>query len=184
MDDKLTMTTSDTLSGAASLGWSPQADAAFEAALAKAVKDDPLGEPSKALGWARLSRAIDAERAQSPKAHSILPRYMAAALAVVALGQVVFFVASVENGAGDDARYATVSEAVADHTARVRFVPTATEQDMRAMLRRAGADLVEGPSAQGFYMLSFQDREAMTKAAALFEDRPDIVAYFSAEDPE
>jgi anti-sigma factor RsiW len=112
------------------------------------------------LGWARLSRALDADPAQPARVGSRLWPLAAAAAAAVLVWQVVA-VPFIAGPGGGEARYAPVSEqAAAGSTVSVAFVPTASEAAIRALLAEAGARISDGPSAIGLWQLSFANEAA------------------------
>jgi anti-sigma factor RsiW len=146
---------------------------------ADAEADSPVpGE----LGWARLSRALDAEPARpARRVGSRLWPLAAAAAAAVLVWQVVA-VPIISGPRGGDARYAPVSEqAAAGSTASVAFVPTASEAAMRALLAEAGARISDGPSAIGLWQLSFAD-DAARDAGLLKLQAADIVESAQANE--
>ena len=125
------------------------------AAAADAEADAPVpGE----LGWARLSRALDAEPARP--ARRVGPRLwpLAAAAAAAVLVWQVVAVPIITGPRGGEPRYAPVSEqAATGSTVSVAFVPTASKSAIRALLAEAGARISDGPSAIGLWQLSFAD---------------------------
>lgn len=115
------------------------------------------------FGWARLSRAIDAEagtvsaglpsRGRSP----VWLVAASAAIAAVALWQVVA-VPLLPSRGGVAPGYVTATDPVdAALVLTVAFVPTATEAQIRTLLREAGAEVIGGPSALGLWRLRFPD---------------------------
>ena len=126
------------------------------AAAAAEATDPAPGE----LGWARLSRAIDAEPVRPGLHHArrLWPLAAAAAAAVLVwqLIAVPFVLPPTEMP-----EYAPVSERPAgEPTLSVAFLPEATEADMRALLQEIDARISDGPSAIGLWQLSFADAAA------------------------
>jgi anti-sigma-K factor RskA len=167
---------------AAAIEAAARADAALAAEIAlirgvvKAGEDTARSAPSPELGWARLSRAIDAETG-APR--SFIPRqfsrWQAAAVAAIAVAVwsavAMPFLQQQEEPGG----YVTANERPAyAHSAQATFVPTAQEGAIREALRAAEADIVQGPSALGVYVLAFKDAEALDKGAAALRTRTDL----------
>lgn len=136
-------------------GTERQADeAAFDAALGRALKDDPTPVPGPELGWARLSRELD--RAAPPAlGRARAWRAAAAALALVALAQGAFILSR----DGADLRLAG-----AEASLTVGFRPGTGEAEMRALLRDAGVQVTAGPSALGLWRLEGDDPTAARAA--------------------
>jgi anti-sigma-K factor RskA len=118
------------------------------------------------LGWARLSRALDAEpgRAAAPAPRPRRPLWPLAATAAAAV--LVWQLAAVPliTRPGEDAGYAPVSEAPAGFTLQVAFAPDATEAAIRELLRSVGGRVSDGPSAIGLWQLGFPSAEARDAA--------------------
>ncbi|MEM1379633.1 MAG: hypothetical protein AAGH41_03305 [Pseudomonadota bacterium] len=129
-------------------------DVAFFEAIAAAA---PEAEGVDEVAWARLKRSMAAEKAdnrplwwQRPVASAW---QMAACLtAALALGLVV-----AQTGPGPDTNpaYLPASEERASDTLQVTFVPSATEEEIRTLLRASSLQIIEGPSALGVYRLRF-----------------------------
>jgi anti-sigma-K factor RskA len=116
------------------------------------------------LGWARLSRAIDAEprRAAAPRARRPLWPLAASAAAAVLVWQLA--AVPLLTRPGEDAGYAPVSEAPAGFTLDVAFAADAPEGAIRELLRSVGGRISDGPSAVGLWQLSFPSAEARDAA--------------------
>lgn len=136
---------------------------AAEIALARGIAADvdrEAEEPTPgALGWARLTRALDGE-ARRPTRRPLWPMAAAAAAAVL-VWQVVAVPLLPEPG-----QYRPVSEAPGpEPEITVAFAPTATEGAIRALLREVGAEVVGGPTAVGLWRLGGFADEAARDAA-------------------
>lgn len=157
------------------------AQIAFYRRVKAAEKTDAQDGPPDALGWARLSRAIDEEAraaAPSPSRAVISPlwRYAAAVLAVVALGQFVMLAAP--GGPGpEEARYVTASDpqALDGYILKVAFAADARQADITALLQSVDGEIAGGPSALGLFLVSFEDEESETAALEAFENNPELV---------
>lgn len=142
------------------------------------VGEADAGRASSELGWARLSRAIDAE---SRKPSSFVPkqfsRWQVAAVAAVAVAgwgaatAPLLVARNDQSGEG----YAMASERPAyAHSAQATFVPTAQESAIREALRAADAEIVKGPSALGVYVLAFKNAEALDKGIEALRARTGV----------
>ncbi|MEM1396732.1 MAG: hypothetical protein AAGH38_04710 [Pseudomonadota bacterium] len=157
----------------------PDADA--WARLADGIKAaEAEGEPSPGeYGWARLSRSIDADqRPTAPARAWRIPAWQAAAAVVLGIG--LWQAAIVPVLSPDDAApsYTTASGDV-EGVIRVAFVPTATEAELRVLLRDAGAQIVSGPSAIGLYTVAPRDGLSPDELIEALSARPDLVEEVS-----
>jgi anti-sigma-K factor RskA len=137
------------------------ADIALMRGLRAATRDAAReNAPPGEMGWARLSRAIDAERRRD-RGTSGWPaeifRMAAAAAIAVAVWQFAI-TPYLLPGQDGPARYETVTESPFDSMAlRVAFNPEATEAEIRALLQEIDAEMTGGPGAIGLWTLSFND---------------------------
>lgn len=142
------------------------AEVALMRGIVEVLDEDALTPAPGELGWARLSRAMDAEaRTVAPPARARRPLWPLAASAAAAV--LVWQVAAVPllTGPEDRVGYAPVSEApVAGFTLSVTFVPEATEGAVRALLRTVGGRISDGPSAIGLWQVSFASADARDAA--------------------
>jgi anti-sigma-K factor RskA len=169
---------------AESIGRAAEDDAELRAEIAlargiAAALDRDAAEPAPGeLGWARLSRALDAEPARQRPARRPLWQLAAAAAAAVAIWQVAavpLLTPPAEVG------YQPVTEQpAAGFALRVAFAPEATEAEIRELLREVGASVTGGPSAIGLWQLGFADAPARDAALARLEAAP-IVESVQAE---
>lgn len=149
------------------------AELAFARGIAAALDAEASATPSPgALGWARLSRAIDAESSTAAPLRRWLPGWQtaAAAAAAVLLWQVIAVPFIMPDGAG----FEPVGEAV-DASVSVAFAADAPEGEIRALLRSVSGRVTDGPSALGLWQVSFEDETARDAALAALEAAP-IVA--------
>ena len=116
------------------------------------------------LGWARLSRAIDAEPRQGAVPRARRPLWPLAASAAAAV--LVWQLAAVPllTRPGEDAGYSPVSEAPTGFTLDIAFAADAPEGAIRELLRSVGGRVSDGPSAIGLWQLSFPSAEARDAA--------------------
>ena len=115
-------------------------------------------------GWDRLAAEIE-RTVPAAQPHRPVWRIAALFLGAVVLVQGAFLV--VGNTPGDAPLYRTVSETPADATLAVAFGSETTAAEIAALLGDTGANIVDGPSALGFYRLAFPD--AATQEAARIE---------------
>jgi anti-sigma factor RsiW len=138
------------------------AEIALVRGVVKAGEAEAGRVASSELGWARLSRAIDAE-SRKPFVPRKFSRWQVAAVAAVAVagwGAAAAPLLVAKNGPDDG--YAMASERPAyRYSAQATFIPTAQESAIRETLRSADAEIVKGPSALGVYVLAFKDAAAM-----------------------
>jgi len=153
------------------------AEIALVRGIVKTGEADAGRAPSAELGWARLSRAIDAE---SRKSSSFVPkqfsRWQVAAVAAIAVA-VWSAVAGplVSRNAQPDEGYVMASERPAyPFSAQATFVPTVQESAIREALRTVNAEIVEGPSALGVYVLAFKDKDALNSGMEALRARTGV----------
>ena len=139
--------------------------------LARAGESVDQDNPSGELGWARLSRAIDAERQAEIKSQYVgsgsgpIWRYATFALGLVVMAQGALWFSS--STTTNDATYVTVTESVDSFDAQVMFNPDAVEIEIRELLRAVDGEIVMGPSAIGLYTVRFADED--TRRASLLK---------------
>ena len=145
-------------------------EVAADIALMQGVRAVHAGEEEVqapgSLGWARLSRALEAE-APAPGRRvvtRILP-FAATAAAAVLVWQVAI-TPLLTGRSADGPGYVPVGETPgAGFRVTVGFDPSATEADIRALLLDLGAEVTGGPSAIGLWQIGFAD--AAARAAAV-----------------
>lgn len=159
------------------------AEIALVRGVVKAGEDDAGRAASAELGWARLSRAIDAE-SRSPA--SFVPkqfsRWQVAAVAAIAIGGSFVAGPFLPRAAPPEEGYVTASERPTHaFSAQATFVPTAQESAIRDALRSAGAEIVEGPSALGVYVLAFKNAEALSSGVKTLRARTGVFESVQAK---
>jgi len=160
-------------------------DLAAELALLRGLpvtkQDDPSWTQDTEFGWARLSRAIDAETSAAPvkqnNRFSFKHLQTAAAAAVVSVLAYQFVVVPVFSG-NDRGSYVPASAPSAnsyEYSATASFAPTTTEIDLRNLLLDIDAEIVRGPSAIGLYQLAFKTEAARNLGIAKLQQRDELV---------
>ena len=159
------------------------AEIALVRGVVKVGEADAGRAPSSQLGWARLSRAIDAESKSSSFVPKQFSRWQVAAVAAIAVAgwgaaaTAPLLVARNDQPGG----YVMASERPAyAHSAQATFVPTAPESAIREALRSVDAEIVKGPSALGVYVLAFKDAEALDKGVEALRARADVFESVTA----
>ncbi|MBY5933557.1 hypothetical protein KUV51_11150 [Tateyamaria omphalii] len=134
-----------------------------------------LGDGAAEGGWDRLAAEIERTKPANQPNRPVW-RIAAMFLGAVVLVQGTFLI--VGGGSEDGPLYRTVSETPADATLAVTFASETTAAEIEALLRSAGANIVDGPSALGFYRLVFVDAAAREAAQTALETSPfvEIVA--------
>jgi anti-sigma-K factor RskA len=147
------------------------ADIALARGIAAAVDAEAEVAAPGQLGWARISRALDAEARGGARARP--PLWQLAAAAAVAV--VVWQVAAVPllTGTGEGPGYEPVTEApAAGFALSVAFAPDATEAAIRGLLQEVDANVSGGPTAIGLWQLNFASAEARDAGLARLSADP------------
>lgn len=135
------------------------------------------------LGWARLSRAIDAEERSIPKhaANDSHPywRYATFALAALAIMQTAFLSGSIFSQ--KEPIYVSVSEKTESFDSQVIFSPDAIEADISALLRTTKGNIISGPSAIGAYTVRFSSEENRQAGIEQLRQSHDIIERATAK---
>lgn len=161
------------------------AEIAFLEALRAGMRADeePDAYSPGELGLTRLQREMRNGPHQDARAAAPVRRGRWQAMAMAA--SVALFLGI---GAGtlltpmlDDGTYRAAdgsAESTSGPVLQISFVPTATEQDIRALLTRNNLSIVAGPSALGIYRAVLRDADPATLARVLrsLSDRKDVVA--------
>lgn len=153
-----------------------EAELAVMQSVSNTLKSDPVIVPDKAFGWAKLSRAVDAAEPANDNSRRLFGwQFAASVFAVLAIGQAVMLtLGDAEPGTND--RFTTVSEEPMEaRSLQVTFVPTASENDIRALLNSIGAEITAGPSALGVYRITISQSGERDSALKVLSDRSDIV---------
>jgi anti-sigma factor RsiW len=136
--------------------------------------------PPAEIGWAKLSRAIDAEAGKRSLVPSQFSRWQVAAVALVAVA-VSGLAVGLMPRAGEQGGYQTATaRPVFPHAALATFNPAAQESAIREALRSVDAEIVAGPSALGVYMLAFKTAEAQTRGIDTLRARAGLVETVQA----
>lgn len=146
-------------------------------AAARCLGERAVPEGARAAGWARLSRAIEAERMPRPAndARWDGPLKVAAA----AVGAVVLWQLAVVPQLPGSGGFVPAGEESAGAALRVAFAPEAPFAEVTALLQALGAQIIDGPGATGVYTLGFADGPAQDAAEAALQVRPDLVLVVS-----
>ncbi len=152
---------------------------AYYKGLANSVQKPSDAAPFDELGWARLSQNIDREELTHavPSAandNGKVWRYATAALAFIAFGQATFF-AFQNNSQNEQPTYETVGEVSVGYSLQVTFISSVTENEIRTLFQKAGANITHGPSALGIYEVSFADEAARAEAEEAFSAATEVV---------
>jgi hypothetical protein len=165
-----------------------RAELALTCALVRARAEDPARALSTAFGWARLSRAIDADAAAPPRRGGWwpgrFPRWQAAAALIVAVAAWQFV--AVPGPSEPGGVYGVASDPVSrgSFIAQVAFRPQAREQQIRQLLQAAGARIVAGPNALGLYEIAFADAQALAAGITRLRAEPAVVESIQRAAPE
>jgi hypothetical protein len=144
------------------------ADLVFTRGIVEALDGEAAETPGPgALGWARLSRAIDAEVETAAPRRRWLPAWqlVGAAAGAVLLWQTIVVPQIVTDGG---AGFQPVGEAGAFALA-VGFAEDASEGEIRALLLSIGGRITDGPSALNLWQVSFDDAVARDAALSAFD---------------
>lgn len=144
------------------------------------VKRTDVGEIPSALGRARLLRDLRGGTTQSVRRRAWWqPALAAAAMVMVIQAAALFHFWSVSGPitplGGPHAQEAIL---------QVRFAPSATEAELRAVLQEIGGVLVDGPGALGVYRVRLEGDKApaaIGRAVDTLRSKPNIVWYVAAD---
>jgi anti-sigma-K factor RskA len=135
------------------------ADIALTRGIAAALDEQARESAPGQLGWARLSRALDAETVRPERGRRPVWQLAASAAAAVLVWQAV--AVPILSPPAEQPGYAPVTEQPAgDFSVAVAFAPAATEQAIRTLIREIDARVSDGPSAIGLWRLSFASAAA------------------------
>ena len=160
------------------------ADIEFQRNLKLALNTDENTYEPGDLGWAKLSKAIEASDEAKGKTVSQPKfwRYAAAVLAVAAIGQ-AGVLGSLAVNKGQEAQYITASESSdGNYTAKMAFNVDATSGQITQALQSTSGVIIDGPSSLGFYQVEFKSKSDCKKATESFQTQPDIIETISACD--
>lgn len=158
------------------------ADIAFQRSLSDALKAETSEFVPGDMGWARLSKAMNATPeplSEAANDKEVTPRfwkYAAACLAVAAIGQAGILGSLAVKSGNEDARYFPVSEAsVPFHINISAAKNTVTQSDFTQALLETKGQVIEGPSALGLYKVKFETQSDCHAAASLLKSRSEII---------
>lgn len=156
------------------------AEIAVMRATREAMRAGAAENTPGALGWARLSRAIDADiRAPAPKRRFAYWQVAAAAaVAAVAVWQTIAVPLLPGPGGG---YVAATGPTAGGPSASVAFAAGATEAEIRSLLLEVGASVTGGPSAIGLWQVTFDSESARATGLAKLLSRPGIVESAQAD---
>jgi len=157
------------------------ADIEFQKNLKSALTPENSEYEPGELGWAKLSKAIDAPSvaANDYSANPKFWKYAAAILAIAAIGQAGILGSLALNDTQNE-QYMTVSEGpIEAHTVKVGFHADVTERQLTEALQSVEAKIVAGPSSLGFYDVQFDSKEACLQANKTFKETEKFIDNMS-----
>ena len=158
------------------------ADIELQKNLKQALSDNESDFVPGDLGWARLSKAIDASQPTHVKTKPLPAywRYAAIALAAVTVGQTGLLGSLMVNDT-QDAQYMPVSEThAAPYTAKIEFAKDTFTHDVTAALRSVDGSIISGPSSLGLYQVKFESTAACQSASEKLQSEPVIASMISS----
>lgn len=161
-----------------------RAELQFLESLRRSVKHNAEAQAHSTgeLGERRLLKRIRQERRRERVQRAWRPALaMAAGLALLAQ---TFLISSLQGDLDELGMLGAVSGDI-----QIRFVPEATEADLRALLLELDAQIVDGPSVIGLYHLDVaeleasrpEDRDALEQVVAALRARSALVEYAARE---
>lgn len=152
---------------------------AYYEGLANALHKPETHDITDALGWARLSQAIESEaRPIAANDNTRWWKYAAAAFAVIAAFQAALLVQSRPDV--DEPIYVAASDATAQtFSLAVAFQSDATLDEITALLRDLDGNITDGPSALGLYIISFSSDASRDQAMTALQEADAIIENVS-----
>lgn len=155
------------------------AEIEFQRNLKVAIQPDQASFEPGELGWAKLSKAIDAADVTSPATISAPKqqywKYAAAILAVLAIGQ-AGVLGTIATKPKQDAQYLYASEASDNiNIIKLGFSPNVSENTITKLLQKHEASIIAGPSSLGLYDVKFKSDHACKEAMDVFKTTPTII---------
>ncbi|MBO6506598.1 MAG: hypothetical protein JJ850_01580 [Kordiimonadaceae bacterium] len=139
--------------------------------VASALKSDTPPIAGKEFGWARLSRAIDAEAASSAASSNIVKWQIAAAIfGFLAVGQTLVYTSGFFDSAEDQFGLAGEQSVAQSWSIQVSFAQNAPIAEIEQLLQENGGRISDGPSAIGLYRITFDSEESRNAAQQAFQD--------------
>ena len=154
---------------------------AYYQGLAKAAAAQKSEASPNELGWARLTKAIDAEQNRVDDAPAAANdntgfwRKACAALGLIAVVQGAFLGAAYFSPSHEESVYETATASTVAFESKVIFAPNATEADITMLLREVDGEIVNGPSALGAYTVRFNSGDERTAGLERFSNAANIV---------
>jgi len=163
------------------------ADITFQRNLSDALKSETHEFTPGDMGWARLSKAMNAAPETMPYAENdarFVPRiwkYAAACLAVAAIGQAGILGSLAAKSQNQEARYFPVTESnITAHISLSANESTTKQNDFTELLILSKGQIIEGPSSLGLYTVKFETPSDCYAALKLFEAKPEIIETASS----
>lgn len=151
---------------------------AAEIALVRGIMtvatEDEASATQNSFGWARLSRAIDAEPKRGAVFSQKFALWQVAAAATIAVFGWQIAVVPLLDGPSDGFEMATGADTL-EFGAQVTFFPDAPESAIREALNAAGAEFIGGPSALGIYELGFENEAARTRGIEMLSAATQVI---------
>lgn len=139
--------------------------------VASVLKSDAPPIAGKEFGWARLSRAIDAEPAASVTSSNIVKWQIAAVVfGFLAVGQTLAFTSGFYDSAEDQFGLAGEQSLAQTWSIQVSFSPSAPIAEIEQLLQANGGRISDGPSALGLYRITFDSEASRNAAQQMFKD--------------
>jgi len=177
---------------AAAVDPSVKADLNFQRALRETLQSDQPAASSSELGWARLSRRLDALETEGdqdmvpmpvaandePLKRSRFWKYATAALAILVVGQFGFMKHLDANETVDE-KYTLVSETNSGSQTSVSPGEAVRLDTLGSVLKSLDGQIISGPSAIGLFDLQFETRTACEAALPQLRDIMESVSNCS-----
>ena len=160
------------------------AEIEFQRAIkATLISQDETSDHGHEFGWARLSKAIDAEKPAIPVAAnenkpSHFWKYATACLAVIAIGQASFSTLRSDKNADD--QYVMAGQTETSVAMRVSLDPTASTETLTRLLISVDGVITSGPDANGQYTIDFADQNSCEIASKRLETEDSIFETYTA----
>lgn len=162
------------------------ADIEFQKSLGVCLKAGNRSDSSLEVGWARLSKAIDAEMEQSPAipiaANDRGPKrfwqYAVACLACVVIGQAAFMTLRTADVAND--QYIMAGHSETGVTIQVKLNDEISAKSLTDFLMTYDGVVTSGPDATGKYLVTYADMKSCEAAADSLSDDNEFFETFSA----
>ena len=142
----------------------------MKASLQDDVPDD--------MAWPRLQRAIRRER-NPQRTRRWLPAALAASLLVIVLQSIMLF-----GGQNVASRYTPAGDRQEGVVLQLRFDPRATEAEIRGLLQKIDATLIDGPGALGVYRARLgadADEASIVQRMAWLKQQTAVVRYVARD---